>query len=230
MHGPLPAKFLHLVFPARGLMHVIANQADQQRRNAAQREHGSPSVMAADENIRDAGKKKSDVVARVHQSRAHGAPLLGPIFGNERSSNRPFAANPDARHESKHRKAPDARGERGQQREQRKTQNAEHHGAHAAEAVGNRSPDERGAVADQKQREENAAVVADVRGGGGNSGAGQQFRQRGNQDEGIDERIHSVHAPAAPGGPEAADLVARELRFGVCRDRSLDRGHASPST
>ncbi len=96
--------------------------------------------------------------------------------------------------------------------------------------VGDRPPNERRAVADQEQREEDAAVVADVRRGGGNSGAGQQFGQRRDQDKGVDERIHSVHAPAAPGGPEAANLVARELWFGVSRDRSLGGGHASPST
>ena len=117
VHRPLPAEFLHFIFPARGLLHVVANQADQQRGHAAQREHGSPSVMAADKNIRDARKKKSDVVARVHQRRAHRAPLLGPILGNERGADRPFAADADSRHEAKHREAPDARGKRGQQRE-----------------------------------------------------------------------------------------------------------------
>jgi len=58
MHCPFLAEVLQFIFPARRLLDVVANQADQKRRSAAQREHISPSIVAADKNVGHRGKKK----------------------------------------------------------------------------------------------------------------------------------------------------------------------------
>ena len=115
-----------------------------------------------------------------------------------------------------------------QQREEGEAEDAEHHGAHAAEAIGDRSPDQRHAPADHEQGEEQAAVVADVRVGGRDSGARQKVAQRRNQHQRVDERVHAVHGPAAPGGPEAANLVRVQLGFDPDRLRSLCQPPAIP--
>src|SRR6202035_2358661 len=117
IHGPFLAEFLQSVLPACGLLNVIANQSDQKSRSATQGEHISPSIMAADENVGHGGEEKTNVVARVHQRRAHGAAFLGPVFGNERGPDRPFPSNSDAGHEPENRQAPYACSECRQQSE-----------------------------------------------------------------------------------------------------------------
>src|SRR6202790_961813 len=99
-------------------MNVFGDEAAQQRRSARQREATSPSIVAADKEIGDRGKEKTEIVTRVHQRRAHRAALLGPVFGNQGSPHRPFSANSHTSHESKNRQAPYTRGKRGQHREQ----------------------------------------------------------------------------------------------------------------
>ena len=92
-------------------------------------------------------------------------------------------------------------------------EDGEDEGADAAEAVGERPPEEGEAPADQEDGEEHAAVEADVGLGGWQAGARQQVAQGGHQHEGVDEGVHAVERPARPCGPEAADLVLGQ-RFG----------------
>ena len=96
-------------------------------------------------------------------------------------------------------------------------EDGEDEGADAAEAIGQGSPEEREAPADQENGEEDAAVEADVGLGGGEAGTGQEIAQRRHEDEGVDEGIHAVERPSGPGGPEAADLVGGQRLGGGAR-------------
>src|SRR5262249_47452019 len=111
-----------------------------------------------------------------------------------------------------------------QEREQRVAENRQRQRADAAEAIGDRAPQHREAPADQKEREQDAAVEADVAGGRRNPALRQQLGQRRREDERIDERIHPVERPAAPGGPEPANLIRRETGA----RRLLGQRHSPP--
>src|SRR4029077_20293076 len=85
------------------------------------------------------------------------------------------------------------------------------------------------APANQEEGEEQRAVVSDVGVGGGDAGLREQIVQSGDQDEGVDERVHAVECPPAPGGEEAALLVGgeRRLKLGRCHTGILGQriGH-----
>ena len=164
--------------------------------------------MAANTIIGDGGKKNSHVVTGVHHTRAHFAALLGPFFRYERSAHRPFTANADSREQAIRRQLPHARGERPQESKKRIAENRQHQGAHAAKFVGKRSPQERESPTDQKKREQDAAVKADIRLRGCDVRFRQQFAQRRHHHECVDERVHAVNSPSSPGSPEAANLIA----------------------
>src|SRR6202011_3102160 len=102
VHRPFLAEFLQFIFPARRLVDIIANQADQKRGSAAQGEHVSPSIMAADENVGHGGKEKTNVVPLVHQRRAHRAAFLGPVFGTQRGPHRPLSSDSPSSHETEY--------------------------------------------------------------------------------------------------------------------------------
>src|SRR5439155_1014338 len=70
----------------------------------------------------------------------------------------------------------------------------------------------RDAPADQKQRKQHAAVVADVARRSRNARPRQQLGERGHEHERINERVHAVERPSTPRGPEAAHLIWRERR------------------
>jgi hypothetical protein len=49
--------------------------------------------------------------------------------------------------------------------------------------------------------------MADLTDGGGDAGARQKFAEGGCHYEGVDEGVRAVESPAAPCGPESADLL-----------------------
>ena len=130
------------------------------------------------------------------------------------------------RQEPKDGQGPNSRGKCREEREERKGENTEHHGTHAAETIRDRSPNHRRSPAHHKKCEKQAAVETNVCGGVADSGFRQQVPQRGHQDQRVNKRIHAVHSPAAPGSPEAADLVRIKAGccsrhfYGCCRHRS----------
>ena len=140
------------------------------------------------------------------------AARFGPLLGDEDAAERPFAADAESGQQAEGGELPDVVGDRAEKREERVAEDGEDQRAHAAEAVGEGSPEESESPADQEEGEEQAAVEADVARRGGDTGARQQVPQGGHQHQGIDEGIHAVQRPAAPGCPEAADLVTRERR------------------
>src|ERR1700687_4811277 len=105
----------HFGCPAFRFTDVVANKTYEQRRESAHHKHVSPPEAAADEIVGSSGKKKTEVVAGVHPSRALGSTLLGPFFRDERRPDRPFSANTHARQETQNREAPNAGGKCGQQ-------------------------------------------------------------------------------------------------------------------
>ncbi len=152
----------------------------------------------------------------MHHARTHRPAIFRPLLGNQRCAHRPFAADADPGKKTKRRERPDICGKGAQQRKERKANNREHQRPDAAEPVGNRPPQQGHPPANQKQREEDTAVITDIPIARGNSGTGQQFPQRGNQNERVDERIHPVQHPTSPSRPESADLVARERDSSCC--------------
>src|SRR5277367_4789117 len=122
--------------------------------------------MAADAEIGESREQKADVVASVHVSRAADAPAFGPLLCDERAPHGPFAADADAGEQAEDGELPDVDDESAEQSERGVPQNREHQRAHAAEFISDRSPDESETPAEQKNREEQAAVVADVCFGG----------------------------------------------------------------
>ena len=205
--GPGAIESGDAVFPARGLVHAVADEGDEQRGRAADGEHGAPAVVRADRVVDDGGEKGAEVVAGVHPGGALFAARFGPLLGDEDAADGPLAADADARQEAECGELPDRHGGASEKREDGVAKDGEDEGADAAEAICQRSPEEGEAPADQEDGEEHAAVEADVGLGGGESGAGQEIAQRGHQDQGIDEGIHAVERPSGPCGPEAADLV-----------------------
>ena len=208
-----------LGFPARRLGHPFANQDHEQRRHAADHEHPSPAEPAADKIIGQGGQKKSEVIARVHHARAHGSPLFRPLFRDQRRADPPFSADADSGKKPKHGEHPDVRGKRAQQSKKRKTNNGEHQGADAPKPVGDRPPQESHPPSNQEQGEQNSAVISDIGGRRGNSRARQQVAQRRNQNERVDEGIHAIQHPSAPGRPEPADLIWRQRDSSRCHLR-----------
>src|SRR5208282_4999557 len=89
-------------------------------------------------------------------------------------------------------------------------QNGQHQGTHAAKLISDRPPEKRKSPADQKQSEQQAAVIANVSFGSCDPGARQQFAQRWHQHQRIDNGIHAVESPTSPRRPEAAYLIARQ--------------------
>ena len=105
-----------------------------------------------------------------------------------------------------------------QEREHRVPHDGEHERAHAAKPVADRTPQKRESPADQKQSKRQRPVVADVALVGDDAGVRQQLAQRRYEHERVDHRVHTVERPAAPRGPEAANLISceglqKEVRF-----------------
>ena len=143
---------------------------------------------------------------------AHAPAIFGPRFGDERAAHRPLSADPDARQQPERGKLPYVGHERGEKRERRVAEDRQHQRPDAAEPIGDGSPDHRESPADEEQREQHAAVEADVSGRGCDAGFRQQLGQRGSEDERVDERVHAVERPPAPRRPEPADLIGSERR------------------
>ena len=155
------------MFPARGLVHAVADEGDEERGRAADGEHGAPAVVRADGVVDDGGEKDAEVVAGVHPGGALFAARFGPLLGDEDAADGPLAADADAGEEAKGGELPDRHGGASEKREERVAEDGEDEGADAAEAIGQRSPEEGEAPADQENGEEDAAVEADVGLGGG---------------------------------------------------------------
>ena len=105
---------------------------------------------------------------------------------------------------------PDAGDEGAEQSESGIPEDGEHQGSDAAEFIADGTPEEGAAPAEQEQREEQAAVITNVSFGGGEAGTRKEFAEGWNEDEGVDDGVHAVESPAAPGGPESADLIGGE--------------------
>ncbi len=215
----------HAALPGCGLVHAVANEGHEQCRRAADHEHPAPPVLRADEIVRERGEEEAEVVAGVHVARALLAAILRPFFGDERAAHGPLAADADAGQNAERRKLPDRGRDTAQEGEQRVAQDRQHQGLDAAEAIRDRTPQHRQTPPDEEQREQHAAVVADVARGRGNPGSRQQLDQCRREHERVDERIHPVERPAAPRGPQPPNLIARERR--ACED--VGCGHAPGS-
>src|SRR5580698_8613387 len=146
----------------------------------------------------------------MHVSGAADAPAFGHFFGDESAAHGPFAADTNSREETENGKLPDAGDEGTEQSERGIPEDGEHQGSDAAEFIADGTPEEGAAPAEQEQREEQAAVITNVSFGGGEAGARKEFAEGRNEDEGVDDGVHAVESPAAPGGPEAADLIGSE--------------------
>ena len=109
----------------------------------------------------------------------HAAPLrpprFRPLLGHEDAAERPFAADADSREEAEDRELPDVRRGAAEKGEERVAEDRQDQRADAAEAVGERPPEEGEAPADQEDGEEQAAVEADVGRCRRDAGAGQQI-------------------------------------------------------
>src|SRR5580698_8263910 len=153
----------------------------------------------------------------MHVSGAADAPAFGHFFGDESAAHGPFAADTNSREETENGKLPDAGDEGTEQSERGIPEDGEHQGSDAAEFIADGTPEEGAAPAEQEQREEQAAVITNVSFGGGEAGTRKEFAEGWNEDEGVNDGVHAVESPAAPGGPESADLIGGEWAFGVAR-------------
>ncbi len=100
----------HLLLPALGFLHTVANESDQQSRCAADCKHRPPSVARSDGVVGNGREKDAEVVTRMHQPRAHLSALLGPFLGDERAAHCPLAADADTRQQPESGQLPDTRG------------------------------------------------------------------------------------------------------------------------
>ena len=73
----------------------MAYPTHNQRRCAAQEEHGAPSEARANCVIRNCGEEEAEIIAGVHISGAAGAPVLGPCFGDIDAAQTPLATDAD---------------------------------------------------------------------------------------------------------------------------------------
>src|SRR5271155_812974 len=131
--------------------------------------------MTSDAEISESCEQKADVVAGVHVSRAADAPAFGPLLCDERATHGPFAADADAGEQTEDGELPDVDDEGAEQSERGVPQDREHQSADAAKFISDRAPNESEAPAEQKNREEQAAVEADVGFGGCDAGARKQI-------------------------------------------------------
>src|SRR5262249_33092954 len=196
--------------PARRFAHAVANERNQQRGRSTDGEDGPPSVPRTDGVVHDRGEERADVVAGVHPRRALASSRFGPLLSDENPADGPLAADPRAREKSKEGELPDAGRDAAEEGEKRIAEDGEYERTDAAEAVGERPPEEREAPPDEEDRKEHASVVADVGGRRLDAGAREQVAEGGDEDERVDEGVHAVEGPAPPRGPESADLVGGE--------------------
>ena len=208
------------VLPARRFADAVADERHQQGGRPTHREHGTPAVAGADPVVDDGSQEGADVIPGVHPGRALPAARLRPLLGHEDAADGPLAADSRTRQEPEEAQLPHGSGRASQEREQRIAEDGEHQGADAAEAVRNGPPKKSEAPAGKKHGEQHAAVETHVGLSGCDAGARQQIAQRRDHDQRIQERIHAVQRPTAPGCPEAAHLVGAERRRG-------GRGHYS---
>ena len=166
--------------------------------------------MSADGEIGERGEDEAEVVAGVQVSGAADAPAFGHFFGDESAAHGPFAADANAGEETKDRELPDVGDESTEESEGGIPDDGEQQGADAAEFIADGPPEEGATPADEEKGEEEAAVVADVSFGGGDAGAREEIAEGRDENEGVDDGVHAVESPAAPGGPEAADLIGGE--------------------
>src|SRR5262249_31450610 len=101
---------------------------------------------------------------------------------------------------------------------QRITKDRQHQDPDAPEAIGERPPKKRQAPTDKEQREQQPAVVPDIGFGRRQARVGKQLAERRHHDQRVDEGVHPIEGPAAPGSTEATDLVGCQSR----QDRSID--------
>src|SRR6185503_393839 len=131
---------------------------------------------------------------------------------DEGAADRLLTAEADAAEDAQDRQLPHVLREAAGQGENRVHQDRHHQRLDAPEAIGDRPPHHRHAPAGKEEREQDAAVVADVARRRGDARFRQQLGQRGHEHQRVDERVHAVEAPAAPGRPEALDLIRIERR------------------
>ena len=62
----------------------------------------------------------------------------------------------------------------------------------------------------RKNSKEDSGVITETTSRGGDTGSRQQIAHGRYQYKGVDEGIHAVERPAAPGRPKAANLIRRE--------------------
>ena len=150
----------------------------------------------------------------MHQTCACPASALRPFLGHECATHGPLSTDPDTSEKAKHGKLPDACGECAQEGKDRIPNNGEHERSHATKFVSDWTPQKSQTPANQEESEEQSAVESNVGFGGGDSGAREQFAERGDKHERIHEGIHAVERPPTPCCPESAYLIAGKTLFG----------------
>src|SRR6267154_156831 len=224
-HRPRP-HYAFLLHPARRFPHAVPHPRQQQRRQASEDKHRAPSIAASDQIIHNRGEKYAHVITGVHVTRARFSAALRPLLRHERATHGPLPADSDSGEQTQRRQLPNAGDQRAKKREYRIPGDGDHQRADAPEFIGYRAPQKGQPPTHQEQGEQQSAIKSDIALGGGDSRARQELTQRGHENERVDERIHAIKCPAAPGRPKAANLVLIEPLFGkfggVCSG-----GHAS---
>ena len=215
-------------------MNAALNPPDQQRRCPAEDEHPPPSEVRANEVIGKCGKEEPEVVPGVHVPSAHLATILRPLLRDEGAADRLFAAEPDPAKHPQHRELPYVLDDAAREGEKRIHQDRHHQRLHSSEAIRDWSPHHRHAPSGEEQREQDAAVEPDVARRRRDARFRQKLGQRGHEHQRVDEGIHPIETPSAPGRPEAFNLVGiqfgagRQARRSGCGRRRGSSSHPGP--
>ncbi len=194
------------LLPGLRFFHAAAQPEGEQRRDDADEEHVAPGArpVLADEQPDEGGEEEADAEPALHQPGAAPARVVGPGFRGDGGAGRPFRADGDADQQAQQRERFPVPGEGREARRQRIGEDRVHHGAAAADIVGEDAA-EHAADAPAEQRD------ADHRAGIGADGAElrrlEQLMQRRADHQDQREGLVAVEHPADVRGDHGLPLV-----------------------
>src|SRR6266481_5378608 len=72
-----------LVRPTAWFVHAVANESNEQSGETSQHKHGTPAIRVANKIVGEGRQKKAEIVAGMHEPRAHLPAFLGPFLRDE---------------------------------------------------------------------------------------------------------------------------------------------------
>jgi hypothetical protein len=151
--------------------------------------------------------EKSDPETALHQRDAAATRPNGPQFGDDRRSGHPFGPDRDPDQESQHRERRPVPRQGAQPRHKRIGEDRQHHGALAAEIIGEHAADQAAdRPAEQRERDDGSGVDGNLT----VLGRLEKLAQRGADRDHQREGLVAIEHPTEIGGDQRVPLAAVE--------------------